>query len=344
LSIRTGVFFASEGENMNDGQFRKKKGFTAVQNAVAKNTDISLKAKGLYLLIQAFITMPGVSWKKSDFEKMCKEGTKAFNSAWDELKNKGYLHVHIYTENGVFRNEYELLDEAVSGPHTFYYNGKGDLSSTNEDRYPQNGINGNGSNGNGDNGNGMHGDGSNANGGNNNKTINIKQDNKTINNPSINPLENQEGQNDRWKYCAEFRKSNGKLPYDFILRDGSSKDEFINKLLEPCSKYGDSFKSTIIDTLSFAFREMLDAPTKIQGRFVDPITILSLIDKRMEKLIEPPWFGIVTTIDNTIAAYIKASQETVIKSKRDYLKSCFYSELVNGSLDIETQIAHDFGI
>jgi len=64
LSIRTGVFFMSEGENMNDGQFRKKKGFTAIQNAVAKNTDISLKAKGLYLLIQTFITMPGVSWKK----------------------------------------------------------------------------------------------------------------------------------------------------------------------------------------------------------------------------------------------------------------------------------------
>ena len=78
---------------MSDGQFRKKRGFTAVQNAVAKNTDISLKAKGLYLLIQAFITMPDVSWKKSDFEAMCKEGTKAFNSAWDELKNKGYLHV-----------------------------------------------------------------------------------------------------------------------------------------------------------------------------------------------------------------------------------------------------------
>ena len=161
---------------MSDGQFRKKRGFTAVQNAVAKNTDISLKAKGLYLLIQAFITMPDVSWKKSDFEAMCREGTKAFNSAWDELKNKGYLHVHIYTENGVFRNEYELLDESVPGPHTFYYNGKGVLSSTNEDRYPQNGSNGNGSNGNGDNGNGIYGDGSNAKGGNNNKTINIKQD------------------------------------------------------------------------------------------------------------------------------------------------------------------------
>ena len=328
---------------MSDGQFRKKRGFTAVQNAVAKNTDISLKAKGLYLLIQAFITMPDVSWKKSDFEAMCKEGTKAFNSAWDELKNKGYLHVHIYTENGVFRNEYELLDESVPGPHTFYYNGKGELSSTNEDRYPQNGSNGNGSNGNGDNGNGMYGDGSNAKGGNNNKTINIKQDNKTINNPSINLSEESGGLKDGWDRCVEFRESNGRLPYDDILRDGSSKDEFVKKLLEPCSKYDDSFKNAILDALSFAFREMLDVPTRIQGRLVDPKTILSLIDKRMEKLMGPPWLGIVTTLDNTLAAYIQASQETVIRSKRDYLKSCFYSELVNGSLDIETQIAHDFG-
>lgn len=328
---------------MSDGQFRKKRGFTAVQNAVAKNTDISLKAKGLYLLIQAFITMPDVSWKKSDFEAMCKEGTKAFNSAWDELKNKGYLHVHIYTENGVFRNEYELLDESVLGPHTFYYNGKGELSSTNEDRYPQNGSNGNGSNGNGDNGNGIYGDGSNAKGGNNNKTINIKQDNKTINNPSINLSEKPGGLKDGWDQCVEFRESNGRLPYDDILRDGSSKDEFVKKLLEPCSKYDDSFKNAILDALSFAFREMLDVPTKIQGRLVDPKTILLLIDKRMEKLMGPPWLGIVTTLDNTLAAYIQASQETVIRSKRDYLKSCFYSELVNGSLDIETQIAHDFG-
>jgi len=134
---------------MKDGTFRKKKGFTAVQNSVAKDKTLSMKAKGLYLLIQAYITMPGSNWKKSDFEDMCMEGSKAFNSAWDELKKKGYLHVHIYSGNGIFKNEYELMDEKTTGPHTFYYNCRGELTKTNEDRYPQNGSNGDGINGNG---------------------------------------------------------------------------------------------------------------------------------------------------------------------------------------------------
>ncbi|MDO4939979.1 MAG: hypothetical protein Q4E54_08500 [Lachnospiraceae bacterium] len=264
---------------MKDGTFRKKKGFTAVQNSVAKDKTLSMKAKGLYLLIQAYITMPGTNWKKSDFEGMCMEGSKAFNSAWDELKKKGYLHVHIYSGNGVFRNEYELLDEKNDGPHTFYYNCKGELTKTNEDRYPQNGSNANGTNGNGIDADGNNGEGSNANGSNNINTMVLKPDNKTINNPSINLSENIPDSDwnihtddgiDGWNDIVEYREKNGKLPYDEILKSSELSEKFADKLIESCGHYDDPLKQSILDTLSVAVKEMLDEiPTRIQGRNVD---------------------------------------------------------------------------
>ena len=130
------------------------------------------------------------------------EGKKAFDGAWNELKEAGYLKVHMYSNGVTWTVEYELLDEPAAGAHTFYYNSKGELTKTNLERaasksinvgsdvendeenpekeenfrIPPFGSNGNGSNGNryngnGYNGNGYNGDGSNGNGGNNNKDL-----------------------------------------------------------------------------------------------------------------------------------------------------------------------------
>lgn len=85
-------------------------------------------------MIQSNITMPDKKWLKSEFLNMVPEGKAAFDSAWNELKNNGYLHVHTYSNGKSFTYEYELLNEPVDGPHTFYYNSKGELSSTNLDR------------------------------------------------------------------------------------------------------------------------------------------------------------------------------------------------------------------
>ena len=52
---------------MAEGFFRSKKGFTVVQNEITKDANISLKAKGLYLVIQAYISMPDKKWTKEDF-------------------------------------------------------------------------------------------------------------------------------------------------------------------------------------------------------------------------------------------------------------------------------------
>ena len=58
--------------SVTDGFFRSKKGFTVVQNEITRDRDISLKAKGLYLVIQANITMPDKRWRKEDFAEESK--------------------------------------------------------------------------------------------------------------------------------------------------------------------------------------------------------------------------------------------------------------------------------
>lgn len=119
---------------MESGFFRSKEGFTVVQNDIVRDKTISMRAKGLYLVIQSFITLPGKRWRKDDFQRMVKEKQKAFDNAWNELKDNGYLKVHMYSHGYTWTVEYDLLYKAEPGPHTFYYDGKGNLSSTNEDR------------------------------------------------------------------------------------------------------------------------------------------------------------------------------------------------------------------
>lgn len=116
---------------MAEGFFRSKKGFTVVQNEITRDAKISLKAKGLYLVIQAYISIPNKKWTKEDFRNLTKEGKKAFDSAWKELKDFGYLKVHFMPDNGKWQTEYELLDEPDLGPHTLYHNSEGEVSSDN---------------------------------------------------------------------------------------------------------------------------------------------------------------------------------------------------------------------
>lgn len=116
---------------VSGGIFKKKSGFTAVQNEVARDPELSMKAKGIYLVINSYITMPDKTWGKSDFYSKVCEGTKAFDSAWDELKEKGYLKVRMYSDGRSWYTELELLDVKEKGAHTFYYNRAGDLTHTN---------------------------------------------------------------------------------------------------------------------------------------------------------------------------------------------------------------------
>lgn len=100
-------------ENQN-GVFRHRRtNFSAVSNMALQDERLSLKAKGLYSLIQCYNGKPNYRLYKRNLLKLCKEGSKAFDSAWKELKDTGYLKIYRIPsgDNDRFKYEYDLLDE-----------------------------------------------------------------------------------------------------------------------------------------------------------------------------------------------------------------------------------------
>lgn len=97
------------------GRFRKKrKNFAQVSNIALQDTNLSLGAKGLYALIESLINIPDFVLYKATLMKMCKEGRKAFDSAWKSLKEQGYLiQYEMRDEKKCIYYEYELLDEPL---------------------------------------------------------------------------------------------------------------------------------------------------------------------------------------------------------------------------------------
>ena len=93
----------------------KKLYFCSVSNWVAQDQNLSLKAKGLYLLIQSCLEDPEFDYDhfKPALQAKCKEGSDAFDSTWKELKRAGYLKQrrvsHGDSESKGFRYEYKLL-------------------------------------------------------------------------------------------------------------------------------------------------------------------------------------------------------------------------------------------
>lgn len=98
-----------------NGKFRKKKVyFTQVSNVAIRDKNLSLKAKGLYALIQSYLTIEDFVLYKSTLKKNCSEGETAFESTWKELKEKRYLiQYRLKNEAGQFYYEYELMDSPL---------------------------------------------------------------------------------------------------------------------------------------------------------------------------------------------------------------------------------------
>ena len=121
---------------VESGKFRQKKTkFSIVSNSLIHDPEVSLKGKGLYCIIQSFITIPDFVLYKSHLRKSCKEGSKAFETAWKELKDKGYLvQYRVSDERGQFVYEYELLDIAEKPDPR-----KGDMDIFSSSQTPKNG-------------------------------------------------------------------------------------------------------------------------------------------------------------------------------------------------------------
>lgn len=101
------------------GRFRSKKNyFSQVSNTALRDKNLSLKAKGLYSLIQSFITIENFVLYKSTLIKECKEKETSFNGAWKELKDNGYLIQYKQKDeiSGKWIYEYELLDDSIKKP------------------------------------------------------------------------------------------------------------------------------------------------------------------------------------------------------------------------------------
>lgn len=95
------------------GKFRKReKPFTQISNHLLRDPKVSLKAKGLYSLISSYLNLIDFTLYKGTLRANCQEGRDAFDKAWNELKDAGYLKQYkVKTDKGRFEYEYELLDE-----------------------------------------------------------------------------------------------------------------------------------------------------------------------------------------------------------------------------------------
>ncbi len=88
---------------------RMRSNFTIVPNSLTRDSNISLKAKGLY----AYFASRGDDWKFyiQEIASNCKEGVKAVRSALHELIDNGYVtQKRINGENGHFYYDYEIFD------------------------------------------------------------------------------------------------------------------------------------------------------------------------------------------------------------------------------------------
>lgn len=105
----------STKQTYTGGKFRKKRvNFSMVSNEILRNERISLKTKGLYSLIQSYITMDDFTLYKGFLMSKCPEGRRSFDSAWNQLKQLGYLvQYRMKDEKNHFYYEYELLDVPV---------------------------------------------------------------------------------------------------------------------------------------------------------------------------------------------------------------------------------------
>ena len=311
---------------MNEnGKFRKRNGYTTTGNTLTRDHSVSLKAKGLYLVIMSYITMPDIELTKSFIFKQCKEGEKSFESSWNELKDAGYLKVYFIPTSKGWQTEYELLDEPAEGPHTFYLGSDGTIKSTNIDRKMKKSSSESdfskedsekkasmnstertphfGSNAKGSNAFGTNAKGSNAFGGNNISTSYNPNDNP-INNLSINPVSNQmDGQmeqkiSDEIKDLAEWDAYSDNSEYSDM--EQSVHNLVIECLVEMCTDSNEQRYSGLSVTRERVLERIRECAAQGTG-------------------------ALHFFIELTMEDYINYASHNEIKDIKKYLKTCIWN-------------------
>lgn len=97
----------------NGGFIKKRYNFSQVSNVILDDESIAIDTKGLYSIIQRWITYYENSQLDKEFlRKKASVGINKFDRMWDELKKFGYLKQYrISCGESRFVYVYELLDE-----------------------------------------------------------------------------------------------------------------------------------------------------------------------------------------------------------------------------------------
>lgn len=93
---------------------KSKRGYTTIPNQIFNDPNLSDRARGLYCRIYRRASHnPNFTIYKAELMKSTKEGTTAFNGAWNELKKRGYIKMQKRIIKGTNRFEYlyELVDK-----------------------------------------------------------------------------------------------------------------------------------------------------------------------------------------------------------------------------------------
>ncbi|WP_373899257.1 hypothetical protein ACER0A_002315 [Haloimpatiens sp. FM7315] len=88
-------------------------GFTKIDNSIIESENLSFDAKGIYMVISRYISIPGFKINKSHIKSVTGLGPIRFNRAWKELKEKGLLIQVKKSINGKFVYEYSLKTQGV---------------------------------------------------------------------------------------------------------------------------------------------------------------------------------------------------------------------------------------
>lgn len=97
----------------NGGFIRKRYNFSQVSNYILDDESIPIETRGLYVIIQRWITYYENGHISKEFiRKKCSVGIDKFDRMWRELKALGYLKQYmIASGKNKFIYVYELLDQ-----------------------------------------------------------------------------------------------------------------------------------------------------------------------------------------------------------------------------------------
>jgi len=90
-------------------KIHKKEKFVVVNNKLARNKNLTLKAKGLMLYLLSLPADKKITVK--ELEKHTIEGLDSLHNAVSELIKEGYINKRTYrNKNGLFQTEYTVYE------------------------------------------------------------------------------------------------------------------------------------------------------------------------------------------------------------------------------------------